>query len=132
MTKPKILLVDDEETVRIAGKYALETWFSVTAVENTAKARELLQKETFNLILLDIFITGEGQEGSIELLKFINKEYPAIPVVILSGTVSWMQKWDELKQLGASAFLSKPFSMEKIKEIIDKCLNGEKIDNVWQ
>lgn len=131
MNKPKILLVDDEEGIRLAVKYSLDDWFSVTSVATTAEARELLKKEKFNLVLLDIFITGEGQEASIETLKFITKEYPALPVVILSGTVSWMQKWDELKQLGASAYLSKPFERSKIKEIADKCISGQKMDTIW-
>lgn len=120
--KPKILLVDDEEAIRLSGKYILDTWFSITTTETTAKALELIRKDRFDLILLDIMIRDEGPEKGIEALKIIKKEYPDIPVIILSGSVTWMQKWDELKRLGASAFLDKPFEKDEIKNIVDSCL----------
>lgn len=129
--RPKILLVDDEESVREAIKFALDKWYNITTFDKTAVALELLQYEKFDLVLLDIVISGEGEEGSLNALRFIGEEYPGLPVIILSGSVKWMQRWGELKQLGAVGYLSKPFSQERAKEIIDRCLKGEKIDKVW-
>lgn len=124
--KPKILLVDDEEGTRIAGKYALEKWYDVTCAETTPKALELLQNNRFDLVLLDMRI--ETPESGINVLKVISKDYLQLPVVILTGTVTWAQKWDELKYLGASGFLVKPFEQSRIKGIVERCLNGEKMD----
>lgn len=36
-----------------------------------------------------------------------------------------------LKELGACGYLSKPFDRDKAKEIITRCLAGEKIDKIW-
>lgn len=124
MNKPKILLVDDEESVRMSGQLALENWFNVVTVETTAKALELLRKDKFDLIILDMLIKDEGPESGKEALKIIHSEYSSLPVIIISGTVTWMQKWDELKQLGATGYLSKPFERVKIKELIERCLTG--------
>lgn len=124
MSKPKILLVDDEESVRMSGQLALENWFSVITAETTAKALELLKRERFDLVILDMLIKDEGPESGIEALKIIHREYPGLPVIIISGTVTWMQKWDELKQFGAAGYLSKPFERTKIKELIERCLTG--------
>lgn len=124
MNKPKILLVDDEEAIRLSGKYALDVWFDVTTVETTAKALELLKKGKFDLILLDIMIKEEGPESGIAALKIINEEYPSTPVIMMTGTVTWMQKWDQLKQLGAKAYLGKPFDRDDAKNLIEKHLLG--------
>lgn len=129
--KPKILVVDDEESIRLSTKYMLDAWFDVITAPTTTKALDLIEKEKFDLIFLDIMIRGEPPGSSLEALNFIYKEYPSIPVVILSGTVTWMQKWDELRQHGASAFLGKPFERSKIKEIVERCLKGEKMDSIW-
>lgn len=128
--KQKVLLVDDEDSVLWAGKYALDTWFDITTIESTKKALETLETEQFDIILLDIISKYEGEEAGINALKVINEKYPKTPVVMMSGSLYWVQKWEQLQQLGASGYLNKPFDREKVKEIIDKCLTGEKMKDV--
>lgn len=67
--KPKILLIEDEESVREAIKFVLDKWYDVTAFDKTIPALELLQYEKFNIVLLDIIIRGEGEEGSLNVLS---------------------------------------------------------------
>ncbi|MBI4743498.1 MAG: response regulator [Actinobacteria bacterium] len=122
MNKPKILLVDDEESIRLSVKYALEDWFDITTVTTTKEMFELLRNHTYDLILLDVMITEEGAESGIDALKVINKEYPKMTVVMITGSVSWMQKKEELEKYGAMAFLSKPFERNDTKNLIEKCL----------
>lgn len=125
MNKPKILLVDDEESIRMSGRYAFEDWFDITTAKTTAEALELVRDNAYDLILLDVMITGEGPESGIDALKIINKEYPRTRVIIMTGSVSWMQKREELEKHGAMAFLSKPFERVETKNLIEKCLCGE-------
>lgn len=128
---PRVLLIEDEESVREAIKFTLESWCDVTPLSRTMPAIELLKKESFDIVLLDIVIRGEGEEGSLNLLKLIKKKYPKLPVIVLSGSVTWMSKWHELKELGACGYLSKPFDKDKADEIIKRCISGEKMDTVW-
>lgn len=128
---PKILLVEDEESVREAIKFTLDKWYDVIAFDKTVTALELLQHEKFDIVLLDIVIRGEGEEGSINALKFIAEKYPGLPVVMLSGSIRWMQRWDELKRIGAAGYLGKPFEQSRAKELIDRCIKGEKMGEVW-
>lgn len=129
--RPKVLLIEDEESVREAIKFTIDKWYDVTPFDKTVTALEILRYEKFDLVLLDIVIRGEGEEGSINFLKFVNEEYPGLPIILLSGSIRWMLRWEELKKLGAAGYLGKPFSQEKAKEIIDRCLKGEKMDSVW-
>lgn len=128
--KPRVLIVDDEEAIRMSARYSLEDWFNIIESATTAKALELLEKEHFDIVLLDIVIKNESHEAGLDALKIINKKYPDLPVVMLSGSLSWMQRWGELRQFGAFGYLSKPFDRGKAKGIIEKCLKGEKMDTI--
>lgn len=128
-SKPKILLVDDEEAVRLAAKYSLDAWFNIITAETTVKALELIRNEAFDLILLDVMIREEGPESGIDALRIINKEHPEIPVVMLTGTISWMQKRDQLEQLGAKGYVEKPFDRNTIKKTIEHCLSNKDKNN---
>lgn len=130
--KPKVLIVDDEESIRMSARYSLENWFNITESATTAKALELLEEEHFDLVLLDIVIKNESAEAGLDALKIINKKYPNLPVIMLSGSLSWMQRWGELKQFGAFGYLSKPFDRGTAKRIMERCLMGERLENVGE
>lgn len=129
--KPKILLVDDDEAARWAGRYALDEWFDIKTTGKNKEALELLEKEKFDLILLDIVSRYEGENAGIDTLTIINKKYPSTPVVMFSGSLYWISKWSQLKKLGASGYLNKPFDRSRAKEILEKCLKGEKMEQVY-
>lgn len=127
-SKPKVLLVDDEDAIRMSATFALEAWYEITAVGTTRKALELLEKDRFDLVLLDIIIRGEGEEAGITALKVINEKYPGLPVIMVSGSLTWIPQWEKLQQLGANGYLLKPYERDRFRDIIERCLNGEKID----
>lgn len=131
-TKPKVLLIEDEEAIRMSTKYSLGDWFNITESETTAKGLGLLEKEHFDIVLLDIVIENEGRESGINALKIINKKFPNLPVIILSGSLSWMQRWRELKGLGAFGYLSKPFDRIEAKRVIEMCLKGERMEKLGE
>lgn len=120
-----MLLVEDDDSVREATKIALSLWYDITDFDKCSKALEHLEKEKFDLVLLDIIIRDEGYESGIEALKTINHKYPSLPVIMFSGSVTWMQRWEMLKKHGASAFLNKPFNINEAKETIDSCIKSK-------
>lgn len=132
MQNKRILLVEDEESVRDAIKFTLSSWYDVTGIDKTIKALEILEKEKIDLVLLDMFIRGEGEEGSLNALRTINEKYPKLPVIVLTGSVVWRHKWPELVELGAYGYISKPFDRDKIREIIERCLKGEKMKEICE
>lgn len=124
-------MVEDDESSRISGKYALDEWYDIITTETAAKALTLLEKERFDLVLLDIIIRNEGEESGINALKIINEKYPQLPVVMVSGSLTWVKQWEKLKQLGANGYLVKPYDRHKAKAIIELCLKGERLDTPW-
>jgi DNA-binding response OmpR family regulator len=79
----KILLIEDEPLLReIYVKKLKEIGLKVYTVSSAEEAKEVLKKEVFNLIILDILLP---KENGISFLSKIRKSGCRIPVVILSN-----------------------------------------------
>lgn len=126
--KPTILVVDDEEGALMSVKYALGSDYNVLTSQNMPQTTEIINTQSFDLILLDIFFEKENR--GIELLSTLYEKFKTIPIIMVSGSMEWAMRWHELKSLGASGFINKPFDFNKIKNIINKCLNGEEIEHI--
>ena len=82
----KILVVDDEDRVNKLLKEALgEEGYEVSTVTSPDEAMDIILKEPFDLILLDVVL---GKESGINFLKKIRKTNIDIPVIIYSGFVT--------------------------------------------
>ncbi|MBF0531087.1 MAG: sigma-54-dependent Fis family transcriptional regulator [Deltaproteobacteria bacterium] len=115
-----ILVVDDEESIRqsLSG-ILMDEGFDVLTAGSGEEAIRLAEDEMPNLILLDIWLPG--MDG-IEALKYIKSEFPAIPVIMMSGhgTIETAVK---ATKLGAFDFIEKPLSLEKMILIINHALD---------
>jgi len=115
-----ILIVDDEESIRqsLSG-ILMDEGFEVLTAGSGEEAIRLAEEEMPNLILLDIWLPG--MDG-IEALKYIKTEFPAIPVIMMSGhgTIETAVK---ATKLGAFDFIEKPLSLEKMILIINHALD---------
>ena len=115
-----ILVVDDEESIRqsLSG-ILMDEGFEVLTAGSGGEAIRLAEDEMPNLILLDIWLPG--MDG-IEALKCIKSEFPAIPVIMMSGhgTIETAVK---ATKLGAFDFIEKPLSLEKMILIINHALD---------
>lgn len=109
--KTKILLVDDEKRFR-------ETWhrlltgrgYDVTTAENGQIALDILSKSRVNIIILDLKMpVMRGKE----VLEVIAKEYPDIPVVIITGNGT-IDTAVECMKKGAYDFITKPFQADQL------------------
>src|SRR4051812_41130964 len=112
-----VLVVDDEAAVRssIAGVLSDEGHRVVTVADGTA-ALEQLSREGFDVILLDVWMTGangERQQEGLDILSRIKAIYPEAIVVIMSGhgTIETAVK---ATKLGAYDFIEKPLSLDKL------------------
>lgn len=123
MSKPKLLLIDDQYEIRISGKYALDKWYEIITAESGTEAVNLLENSQFDIIILDIVCPSE--KDGLDTLKIIRTNHPNIPVIMCSGSLTWRQKWDELRRIGASGYITKPFDRESARDLIDRCLRGE-------
>lgn len=101
----KVLIVEDDVQLLNLLKAQIESGLGckVDAVFNSSVVMDLLEKNTYILVLLDVLLPGQS---GIDLLKEMKKIYPDLPAVMLSN-VSDPAKADEARALGADDYLIK-------------------------
>ena len=116
MTKPRILLVDDEERFRDNLQKMLKAQgLTVTAMDSGNAALTELKLQPYDVVLLDIRMPG--MDGLATLAE-IKKIAPGAEVIILSGHAS-MDAAMEINRLGGYDYLMKPCPLEEILLKID-------------
>ncbi len=109
--RPRVLIIDDESAIRESLELLLEMeGFSVTTAPDGEQGLTTLESATFDLVLLDLALPGQG---GFEILQTIRARHANLPVVMITayGTV---QNVVEAMRLGASNFVQKPWENEKL------------------
>ncbi|MGB5289228.1 MAG: response regulator transcription factor, partial [Ignavibacteriaceae bacterium] len=126
--KIKILIADDHAIVREGLKQIVAEEKDILVAgeaENTNKLMELLDKQSWNLIVLDINMPGKS---GLEALKDIKQLYPDLPVLILS-MFSEDQYGLRAIKAGASGYLKKVSAPTELVTAIRKIVSGGKYIN---
>jgi signal transduction histidine kinase len=114
----RILIVDDEESVRkLFAAYLEETYTCETAAD-AQEALDMLAREPFALVLTDMQMPGLG---GIELLRKIVEHYPDTAVIMISG-VDRTQRVIDAIRVGASDYLLKPCELDVLAFSIERAL----------
>jgi len=114
-----ILLVEDEENLQEALKLNLELeGYDVTSAYDGAAALNAVQKEYFNLIILDVMLP---ELDGIVVCETIRLNNPDIPILILSAKNSSADRVLGLKK-GADDYLTKPFNLEELLLRVNKLI----------
>ncbi|MGO8676994.1 MAG: sigma-54-dependent transcriptional regulator [Limisphaerales bacterium] len=116
----RILIADDQADVReaLVLLFKAEGYQSETA-DSPGQALELLRKEEFSLVLVDLNYTRDttsGQEG-IELLPRIQELDPAVPVVVMTAWAN-VELAVEAMRRGARDFVQKPWDNVRLLTIV--------------
>jgi two-component system, OmpR family, alkaline phosphatase synthesis response regulator PhoP len=125
MKRQSILIVDDEKNIRLTMRQALESLeFPVQTAVNGEEALQKLGAGFFGLVFLDLKMPG--MDG-MAVLRRIMAEWPKTRVVIITahGTVASAV---EAMKLGAVDFVQKPFSPHEIRELANRVLEREDLD----
>ena len=106
----KILVVDDELDIALLIKDVLEDeGFSTTAIDSSNKALELVQKEKFDLILLDVMMPE--MSGTTLCTKI--REITSSPILFVTAKTSTLDKLLGF-EVGADDYITKPFIIEEL------------------
>lgn len=125
MEKLKVLVVDDDPIVR-------ETLFELltqiagcdTEVAETGKdGLEKIQKQDFNVVFTDLTMP---EMNGIDLIKEAKRINPYLPIVVITGYGSIDNAVNAMKE-GATDFITKPFSIENIIEILNRVKTEPKL-----
>ncbi|MEP9412234.1 MAG: response regulator [Candidatus Brocadia sp.] len=122
----KILLVDDEETLRWALHEALtEEGYNVDNTNDGVNALEFIRKAHYDLVISDLRMPTMG---GLQLISEIKKIRPDIKSVIITAYGS-IEAVIEAMHIGVSDFMTKPFKIEHIKNVIQRVLNDTSTQN---
>jgi CheY-like chemotaxis protein len=112
---PHVLLVEDEEAVRLVTQRILSSaGYTVTSAEDGQKAVDLVTRapRDFDVALLDMTMPNMDGEEAFRLMRKIN---PDLRVLIMSG-YSEQETLRRFEGEKSTAFLSKPFSRSSLME----------------
>jgi two-component system, NtrC family, sensor kinase len=114
----RILIVDDEESVRTFFAAYLGETYSCETATNAHEALNILAHESFALVITDL--TMPGLSG-IELLRKITEHYKDTAVIIVSGINRTQRVMDAIR-LGASDYLVKPCELDVLTISVERAL----------
>ena len=115
----KVLIVDDSRSMRWMVNFTLdENGYEVTEAENGKDGLDKLRSAQPELIITDI---NMPEMGGIEYIKQVRGlgDYKFVPIIVLT-TESEEGKQAEGEKAGATAWIIKPFTPEKLIEVAKK------------
>lgn len=108
----KILVIEDEPDInRLLAKILNNADYHVTSAYSGTEAKLLLEKESPDLILLDLMLPGISGEELLNMLR--EEKHSNIPVIVISAKNSLDNKVTLLKD-GADDYITKPFEPEEV------------------
>jgi DNA-binding NtrC family response regulator len=117
----KILLVDDEQSLLLTLAANLELdGFDVTTAESGERALELIQKESFDLVLSDIRMPGMH---GVDLFRRIRATRPGCPVVLMTGFALEGLVQEAIAE-GVFTVLPKPFDIDHVVGALTSALKS--------
>jgi DNA-binding NtrC family response regulator len=120
----KILFVDDEKSIlELLKKVFIKKGYSVKTSISAAKAFELIDENDFDLILTDIRLP---QKSGMDILKYVMKKKPEIPVIMMTAYGTIKQAVEAFK-IGAVDYVVKPFDIEELKIVVAHGLEKRKL-----
>ena len=130
MDDHKILIVDDEESLRLTFEMFLrrEGYEEVKVAATLDEALGLINNHSFDLIISDIVL--EGDKGT-DLLRHIRETGITCPVVMITGFPN-LDSASEAVRYGAFDYLSKPVNKEKLLKIVSQALKYRELEREKQ
>ena len=128
MNREKVLIVDDEESIRGQLNWGLKDEFDVFTAATPDEARRLLREERPSVVTLDLTLTAEGgpQDG-LQLLDEIVDQYPLTKVVMVTGNDDPQNALVAIHR-GAVDWYAKPIDVEELRGILRRAFHVRAIE----
>ena len=120
-----LLIVDDDPPIRSAcAEIAGGLGFATRMADSVSAARAALALGHFDLVLLDLRLPGGG---GLALLDEIRSNYPKTIVMVMTAYAT-LPSAVEAMRIGASDYLTKPFSLEEFSTVLERAAERRLID----
>lgn len=124
--QPRILVVDDEISIRVTLKAFLEDeGFQVEVAEDADKVMDLLSIQDFDVVVTDVVmprITG------VDLLKLIKETKPYVQVILMTGEPN-VETASSAVRIGAFDYLTKPIDKPQLIKTVSKAITLKLIED---
>jgi len=122
--KGRVLLVDDEPELRaLLQRYLTEQQLDVRAVPDASQVDRLLQREPFDVMILDIMMRGED---GLALCQRLRAKGETIPIIMLTARGDPVDRILG-REVGADDYLSKPFNPRELLACIHALLRRQRM-----
>jgi PAS domain S-box-containing protein len=109
--KANILIIDDDEKIReLLGRPLKKKGYAISKAASAEEARELLKKQSFELVLCDLNLP---EESGLDFARFALSEYPQTAAVMMTVQDDPESAKNAL-DIGAYDYISKPFDRERV------------------
>ena len=118
----RILIIDDDDTVRVMVRKMLEYagYDKAEEADDGSEGVKVFRQDPFDLVITDIVMPGkDGLETIIEL----SRDYPGTKIIAMSGGDDSQDHLERAKYLGANRTLSKPFNSSGLIDVVKEVLN---------
>jgi DNA-binding NtrC family response regulator len=117
---PKILVVDDEEPIRLLYEEELtDEGYEVVSIVSGQGLVERIEQESPNLVILDIKL---ADADGLALLQEIRNRYYDLPVILCSAYEVFKR---DIKAIAADAYVVKSSDLTPLKKAIRRALEGK-------
>jgi len=116
----KILIVDDEENIRLGMTCLLgQEGYEVLTASDGQEALQILDSTAVTLVISDINMPGMN---GMHLLREMHRSYPGIDVVMMTA-YGEVESYLEAIDLGAFEYIHKPVKMDELRSVMKKLEN---------
>jgi DNA-binding NtrC family response regulator len=115
---PNLLIVDDDDAIRGMLFDLLSDKYECNTASMAEEALQYIEMERYDAILTDISMPGLT---GVELLQRIHAKHSATPVILISGKGA-EQDSQALIDMGAFAYVTKPFNLDELEEVVERAV----------
>ena len=129
MQKPKLLIVDDDESILSQMKWALNETYAIYLAEDRRKAIELYRRELPPLVALDLGLPPkprEATEGLKTLVEMLAIK-PSVKILVVSGNIEHENALKAIDQ-GAYDFFTKPIIINELRITLQRAFQLFKLE----
>ncbi|MCP4633247.1 MAG: response regulator [candidate division Zixibacteria bacterium] len=120
MNNSVILVIDDDLMIRdLLYDFLLERGYSVIAAADGTSANEAIENRKFDAAIIDVKLP---ESDGLTIVRNLRAKLPDTPVIVITAYPTDEIK-DEALNLGATAFLEKPFKVTRIAAILKNAIS---------
>ena len=121
----KIIIAEDSSVIQnIIKKILAQLKFEIKTVKNGKQVLALLEKDTYDLILMDIFMPVMDGMACSKAIRDLDGDNKDVPILAITGNANNYSE-EEFKQAGINEFIPKPINYDGLVEMVKKYTNGD-------